>query len=89
VAVVTYVCCPGCGRGQPPARLGLSTGGRFDPDTAAPNELSLRIDHIGGRGMLRVERQPLPLPFAIGIRDMLRARLERVEAELAAAGVHD
>lgn len=54
-----------------------------------PSELSLRVDHIGGRGKLRVERLPLPLPFAIGIRDMLRARLAQVEEELAAAGVTD
>lgn len=87
MASVTYVCCPGCGRAQKPERLGLNTIGAFDTDIAAPNELGLRIDHIGGRGKLRVERQPLPVAIAIGLRDMLRARLEQVEAELAAAGV--
>lgn len=87
MASVTYVCCPGCGRAQRPARLGLNATGAFDTYIAAPNELSLRIDHIGGRGKLWVERQACPIPIAIGLRDMLRARLQQVEEELAAAGV--
>jgi hypothetical protein len=87
VASITYVCCPGCGRGQKPERFGLDASGRFDPNLAALNEPGLRIDHIGGRGKLRVERQPLPLPIALGLRAMLVARLAQLDAELAAAGV--
>ena len=87
MASVTYVCCPACGRAQKPARLGLNASGAFDERIAAPNELSLRVDHIGGRGMLRVEKLAAPLEIALGLRDMLRTRLGQVEAELRAAGI--
>ena len=87
MASVTYVCCPACGRAQKPARFGLNTAGNFDAGLAAPNELSLRIDHIGGRGMLRVERQPAPIPIALGLLEMLRARTSQIEEELRAAGI--
>lgn len=86
MAVYRRVSCVACGYDVKPARLGLSEDGQFDSD-AAPREMNLRIDHIGGRGMLRVERVPLPANIAIGLRDMLRARLAQVEAELAAAGI--
>jgi hypothetical protein len=72
-----------CGWDRKLGALGLTDDGCFEPVHA--NELSLRLDHIGGRGRLRVERLPLPLPFAIGMRDALRAALARVEAEIAAA----
>ena len=77
--------CPSCGWDRRPAGLALGPDGQFLDNK--PTELSMRIDHIGGRGKLRVERLPLPLPFALGLRDMLLRRLEQVEAELRAAGV--
>lgn len=76
--------CPSCGWDRPPKALGLAEDGFFEPD-ARVHELSLRIDHIGGRGRLRVERAPLPLAFAIGLRDMLRAALAHIEAEIREA----
>jgi hypothetical protein len=59
--------------------------GAYDPAEAPQHALGLRLDHYGGRGKLRVDRVPLPMPFAIGMRDALRAALARVEAEIAAA----
>lgn len=79
--------CSGCGKDRTPAELGLAADGHFDSANAYPNELSMRRDHIGGRGRLRVERVDAPLHYALGIREMLRYRLARVEEELRAAGV--
>ena len=50
-----------------------------------PFEPSMRLDHIGGRGRLRVERVPLPLHLARGLRENLRAALARLDAEIEAA----
>lgn len=79
--------CPSCGRDCKTELLGLTPQGDFDPDNAQPNELSRRIDHIGGRGRLRVERVPLDARHALGIRAMLKHRLEQVENELREGGV--
>lgn len=79
--------CPGCGHDRPARAFGLTSRGDFDQASAPENELSLRRDTIGGRGKLSVERLAAPLPFALGLRDMLRYRLAQVEAELRAAGV--
>lgn len=76
-----------CGRDHSPKTFGLTPEGAYDEANAFPNELSLRISHFGGRGKLYVERLPLPLPFALGMRAALRAALDRVDADLAAAGV--
>lgn len=77
--------CPTCGFDNKPHRLGLDSEGDYRPGDAEPHQLSLRVDTIGGRGRLQVERQPLPLRSAYGVRDALRAALERVEAEIAEA----
>lgn len=79
--------CVACGHDRRPSAFGLTARGDFDADTAPPNELSLRRDTIGGRGRLTVERVSVPLPIALGLRDMLRYRLAQVEDELRAAGV--
>lgn len=79
--------CPACGRDRKPGLFGLTPQGDFDAENAFPNELSRRIDHIGGRGQLRTERVPLDVRFAVGIRNMLKHRLAQVEAELREAGV--
>jgi len=86
MAICQRVSCVVCGYDVKPARLGLREDGSFDPE-AAPREMNMRIDHIGGRGMLRVERVPLPVHMALGLRAMLQARLDQIDAELAAAGV--
>jgi hypothetical protein len=67
--------------------MGLAPNGRFDAAHAQPNEMTVRRDHIGGRGKLRVEFVDMPLPTALGVREMLRYRLAQVENELRAAGV--
>lgn len=87
MAAYERLLCPGCGSYKTPDRLGLSAKGAFDPLTAAPNELCLRTDTIGGRGRLSVAKDAAPLHFALGMRDMLKYRLAQVEAELRAAGV--
>lgn len=73
-----------CGYDVRLQRLGLTEAGDYDAANAPQHELSVRLDTFGGRNSLTVERQPLPLPYAIGMRDALRAALARVEAEIDA-----
>jgi hypothetical protein len=87
MAVCQRIRCPACGFDRKLAAFGITLEGVFDAANAQPNELSLRVDHIGGRGRLRVERHPLPVHLAIGLRAALRARLAQIDAELAAAGI--
>lgn len=82
MAVVVKLRCPGCGRDCLPSRFRLTDEGAYE---GGVHELSLRVDHIGGRGRLRVDRQPLPLNMARGLRDLLRAALENIDAEIAQA----
>lgn len=87
MAVAESIRCVACGFDHKPQRFGISREGQFSSAMAPQNELSLRRTTIGGRGRCAVERYPLPLPFALGLRDMLKYRLAQVEAELRAAGV--
>ena len=86
---VVFVRCPGCGVDRRPHMLGLAADGHFDEATALPNELSERTNTYRGRARIDVERHAVPLATALGLRDMLRYRLARVEEELRAAGVDD
>ena len=86
MATRQYVHCVGCGYDVKPQRLGLLESGAYDPEMAPAHPLALRLDHFGGRGRLHVEKLPLPLPFAYGMRDALKAALARVNAEIAEAG---
>jgi hypothetical protein len=47
--------------------------------------MSLRVTNIGGRGCITVERGPLPLNLAVGLRTALKAALARVEADIVEA----
>lgn len=87
MAVCEFLRCPGCGHDKKAEQFGLTPRGNFDPDNAYPNELSLRRTTIGGRGRCSVERFPAPLPFALGMRQMLKYRLAQLEADIRAAGV--
>lgn len=81
----TTLHCVACGYDVTPERLGLSATGAYDHAEAPQHTLSVRLDHFRGRGNIKTERAPLPLPFALGMRDALRAALARVEAEIAEA----
>lgn len=87
MAVRETLRCVLCSHDRPMVAFGLTPRGAFDPVNAYQNEMSLRRDTIGGRGRLSVERVSVPLPIALGIRDMLRYRLAQVNAEIRAAGV--
>lgn len=87
MAIFERLRCPACGYDRRREGFGLTPDGDFDAANAQENEGSVRVDRIGGRGRLTVERLPLPLRFALGMRDMLRFRLARLEAEIRAAGV--
>lgn len=87
MGVSIQVPCPGCGFNRTLRYLGITEDGRFRD--GEPRELQVHIHHFKGRGRISIERQPLPANIAIGLRNMLRARLAQVEAELAAAGVED
>lgn len=78
--------CALCGFDVKPARLGLAEAGGYDVDAAVPHPLALRRRHYGGRASITVEELALPLPFAYGMRDALKAALARVNAEIAEAG---
>jgi hypothetical protein len=86
VGIRSYVRCVLCGHTVQPERLGLDAGGAYDGENAIQHTLQQRVDHIGGRGRLRVEALPLTMPFALGMREALRAALARVEAEIREAG---
>ncbi len=86
MATRQYVHCTLCGFDVKPQRLGLTEAGVFDNESAPAHGLAMRVDHFGGRGRLRVTKEPLPIPFAYGIRDALKAALARVNAEIAEAG---
>jgi hypothetical protein len=76
--------CLACGHDVKPATLGLSETGVYERAEVHP--LELRRRHFGGRARIVCERLPLPLPFAYGMRDALKAALARVNAEIAEAG---
>jgi hypothetical protein len=76
--------CPGCGFDRTLARLSLKSDGTY---SESPWALEQRVRVYGGRGKLTCEHRDLPLPIAIGLRAMLQARLDQIDAELAAAGV--
>lgn len=86
MAVHVTLRCTLCGIDRKPSAFGLDDEGAYDPDNAHENEMSLRIDTIGGRGCLTVERQPVPLATAYGILDALKAAVARVEADIVDAG---
>lgn len=79
--------CPGCGVDRKAEQLGLAADGHFDLDVAMPNELSVRTDRFRGRGRIEVTREAVPVPLALGVREMLKHRLAQVEADIRAAGV--
>ena len=87
MGVMETVRCVACGHDRRPAAFGLAPDGRFDADLAQPNELELRRKHFVGSRSIRHEVTSIPLPLALGLRDMLRYRLAQVNAELRAAGV--
>ena len=76
--------CPGCGFDRTLPRLSLTPAGKFN---ASDWLLELRVRTYGGRGKLVCQHRDLPVEIALGLRDMLQARLAQVEAELRAAGV--
>lgn len=86
MGVFSYIRCVACGHTVKPERIGLGADGAYDGENAFPHTMQQRIDYIGGRRSLRVEHLPLPMPFALGMRDALRAALARVEAEILEAG---
>ena len=83
MAIREYLRCV-CGWNRPPKALGIQADGTFKP--VYPFTTSLRVDTIGGRGRLTVERIPMPLYIAQGLRAALRAALEQVEADIVEAG---
>lgn len=85
MGVTTRLHCVTCGFDGRPDRFGLTETGAYDPTAAPQHELGVRLDQFLGRGRIKVERQPCPLPIALGMRDALRAALARVEAEIAEA----
>ena len=86
MGVVDSVHCVLCGFDVRPDRLGLSAAGAYDLIEGTPHPLELRRRTYGGRARIPVEKLPLPLPFAYGMRDALKAALARVNAEIAEAG---
>lgn len=78
--------CTLCGYDVQLQRLGLTKDGAYDSAEAPQHLLSQRVDTFGGRANIKTDREPLPMPFALGIRDALKAALARVEAEIVEGG---
>lgn len=76
--------CVLCGTDRSPRYFGLDEEGEY-AGAAAPHEMSLRVNHFGGRARITVDRAPLPLNLAVGLRDALKAALARVEADIVEA----
>ncbi len=80
----TRIRCTLCGVTVSPARLGLDAEtGAFSGEVHEPGS---DVYVFGGRGRITHIPQPLPMHFALGLRDALRAALARVEEEIAEAG---
>lgn len=76
--------CTLCGVTQNPMRLGLDAEtGAFSGEVHEPG---IDVYTFGGRGRIQHQPQPLPMHFALGLRDALRAALERVEEDIVEAG---
>ena len=87
MAVVEKLHCVLCGYDVRPQRIGLSADGSYDPEAAVQHDMGIRVDTIGGRGRLTVERKPVTIPAAIGLLAAIDAARARVVADLQAAGV--
>lgn len=87
MAEVVTLRCPCCAYDHKPEKLGLAPDGHFDAENARPNELAMLVRQFGGRGRIACTVVAVPRHYALGIREMLRARLARVEQELREAGV--
>lgn len=74
-----------CGHTRPPGAFGLNSDGSYDLH-AKPPKLVLHAFHFGGRARITVEHLPVPLNYAYGLRDALKAALAVVESEIAEAG---
>jgi len=76
--------CMLCGVPRWPSML------RLDADTGAfigpAHEPHAIVFTYGGRNSLSTAQHPLPMEFALGIRDALRAALERIEGDIVEAG---
>jgi hypothetical protein len=75
--------CVLCGTDRSRRFFGLTEDGAYEPERL--HEMSLRVTNIGGRGRCTVERGPLPLNLAFGLRAALKAALARVEADIVEA----
>ena len=87
MAVVERVHCVLCGYDVRPKRIGLAADGSYDSEAAVLHDMGVRVDTIGGRGRLTVERKPVTIPIAVGLLAAIDAARARVVADLQAAGV--
>lgn len=78
--------CTLCGYDVKLDRIGLTDRGEYDAESAPQHEVNFRVDTFGGPKKLTVTREPLPMPFALGMRAALQAALARVEAEIIEGG---
>jgi hypothetical protein len=77
--------CPVCGTSRPGRMFALRPDGAYDAE-ARPPRFEQYLYTSGGRGRMSVEKAPIPLPFAYGLRDALRTALMQLEQEIVDAG---
>ncbi len=82
MAVRETLHCVLCGHDRPLKAFRLTPEGAFE---GPARELFLRIDTIGGRAKLTVDRVAVPLYFALGMRAALKAALASIEADIEEA----
>ncbi len=77
--------CPCCRLDKAPRLLGLRPDGSFDPH--ANWYVEQRLYTFAGRGRITVAHEDVPIQIALGLRDMLRARIAQLDEALAVAGI--
>jgi hypothetical protein len=85
MARVVKLYCAGCGSPRSLSRFGINEDFEFDAAQRPAYELRLRIDEIGGRGRLVVDREPMPLPAARALRASMAEALAQLDAEIEGA----
>ena len=85
MARVVKLYCAGCGSPRSLARFGINEEFEFNADRRPAYELQLRVDEIGGRGRLVVDREPMPLAAARALRDSMAEALAQLDAEIKGA----
>ncbi len=74
--------CPCCGVSRAPKHFGITEDGEFDPDLRPDHVIEQLTREFHGGGHIDVERGPLSLEQAHGLRESLQAALDSLDAAI-------